>query len=202
MEWMAGDAATRRATWADLLAMPEDVRAEVIGGEIVTAPAPLPRHSKAQRSLGRFVGGPFDDDEGHGGPGGWWIFVEVDARLEAHEIVRPDLSGWLRARLPDPGDKRPIDVVPDWICEVSSPSTAVRDRTVKRDLYARHGVRHYWIVDPEARTLEAFELSEGRWLLLGAWGEDRAVRVPPFEAIELPVGRLFLPPPASADAPG
>jgi Uma2 family endonuclease len=190
---MGGDPAARRATYADLLALPEDVRAEILGGEIVTAPAPLPRHSKSQGSLRRFVGGPFDDDDGHGGPGGWWIFVEVDVRLEAHDVVRPDLSGWRRERLTDPGDRRPIDVVPDWICEVSSPSTAVRDRTTKRELYARHGVRHYWLVDPEARTLEAFELVDGRWVLLGAYDENAAVRVPPFQAVELPVGRLFLP---------
>lgn len=196
-----GDAAMRRASYADLLALPEDVRAEILGGEITTAPAPLPRHSKAQGSLRRFVGGPFDDDDGHGGPGGWWIFLEVDVQLEVHEVVRPDLSGWRRERLPNPGDRRPIDVAPDWICEVISPSTAVRDRTTKRELYARHGVRHYWLLDPEARTLEAFELVDGRWVLLGAYGESAAVSVPPFEAIELPVGRLFLPRKSDGDIP-
>ena len=61
---------------------------------------------------------------------------------------------------------RPIDVVPDWICEIVSPSTASLDRVKKRALYAQQGVKHYWIVDPEARTLEALELSEGRWLEL------------------------------------
>jgi Uma2 family endonuclease len=189
-----GDPAARQATYADLLALSEDVHAEILGGQIVTLPAPLPKHSKAQGALRRFVGGPFDDDDGYGGPGGWWIFVEVDVQLEAHEVVRPDLSGWRRQRLPDPGDRRPIDVAPDWICEVLSPTTTVRDRTTKRELYARHGVRHYWLVDPEARTLEVFELLDGRWLLFGAYEESTTtVRVPPFEAIELPIGRLFLP---------
>ena len=61
----------------------------------------LPKHSKAQRALGRFVGGPFDDDDGRGGPGGWWIFVEVDVALSVHDIVRPDLAGWRRERLAD-----------------------------------------------------------------------------------------------------
>jgi Uma2 family endonuclease len=190
-----GDAATRRATYADLLKLSEDVRAEILAGQIETMPAPLPRHSKAQGSLRRFVGGPFDDDDGHGGPGGWWIFVEVDVELETHEVVRPDLSGWRRERLPDPGNRRPIDVTPDWICEVISPSTAVRDRTTKRELYARHGVRHYWLLDPDTRTLEAFELLDGRWTVVGAYDDSAAVRVPPFEAVELPIGRLFLPRP-------
>jgi len=82
------------ATYEDLLELPEGARAEISRGEIVTLPAPRPRHSKAQRALGHFVGGPFDDEDGAGGPGGWWIFVEVEIRFELHEVVRPDLSGW------------------------------------------------------------------------------------------------------------
>lgn len=187
--------AKRRATWEDVLAFPEDVHVEVLGGELVTMPSPLPRHSKTQRALGSFVGRPFDDDDGRGGPGGWWILPEVDIRFETHEIVRPDLSGWRRARLPNPGDVRPIEVVPDWTCEIISPSTAARDRVTKRSLYARFGVGHYWLIDPESRTLEALRLGpDGMWLELGAWDDSATVRIEPFEAIELEIGRLFLPP--------
>src|SRR5689334_15896424 len=94
--------AARLATYADLLKLPDDVRAEIVAGQILTSPAPLPKHSKAQGALRRFVGGPFDDDDGHGGPGGWWIFVEVDVAFGAHDVVRPDLAGWRRERLSDP----------------------------------------------------------------------------------------------------
>lgn len=107
------DTASKLATYADLRALPDDVRAEIIAGEVHTSPSSLPRHSRVQRSLGRFIGGPYDDDDGRGGPGGWWIFVEVDVELSPHDIVRPDLCGWRRERLPDPGDIRPITVVPD-----------------------------------------------------------------------------------------
>ena len=180
------------ATYADLLALPQDSRAEVLAGDVVLSPATLPRHSKAQGSARRFLGGPFDDDDGHGGPGGWWIFVEVDIRLASHDIVRPDLVGFRRERLPQPGSIRPIDVVPDWICEIASPSTAAIDRVSKRALYASHGVPHYWIVDP-ARTVEALELSDGRWLEIGAYDETAEARIPPFTELILEVGRLFLP---------
>jgi Uma2 family endonuclease len=185
--------APKLATYADLLKLSDDVRAEILAGQIVTSPASLPKHSKVQRALGHFIGGPYDDDHGHGGPGGWWIFVEVDVQLGPHDIVRPDLSGWRRERLPDPSNVRPIHVVPDWICEVLSPSTASRDRLVKRQLYAESGVRHYWIIDVEARILEVFELEARRWALLGTYGDDTTARVPPFLEVELPVGRLFLP---------
>lgn len=185
--------APRLATYEDLLGLSEDVRAEILEGQIITAPSPLPKHAKTQGALRRFLGGPFDDDDGFGGPGGWWIFVEVDVQLERHQVVRPDVAGWRRSRLPQPDEIRPIDVTPDWVCEVLSPSTEARDRGVKRDLYARHGVAHYWIVDPDARILEAFELSAERWTLLGTYGDGASVRLAPFEDVELDVGRLFMP---------
>ncbi len=190
--------AVKRATYADLEALPEDARAELVDGEIAALPSPRPRHSKAQGALRRFVGGPFDDDHGFGGPGGWWIFAEVDVRLSTHDVVRPDLAGWRRPRLLHP-DVRPIDVAPDWCCEVLSPSHARHDLVTKRRLYARHRVPHYWIVDPEARTLTALALRDGEWVERGVFGDDETVRAPPFEAIELSVGRLFLPPDAAGE---
>jgi Uma2 family endonuclease len=133
--------ARRPATYADLLALPEDVKAEILDGEITVLPAPRPRHSKPQGALRRFIGGPFDDDDGFGGPGGWWSFIEVDIQLGS-DIVRPDLSGWQRARLPRP-DTRPISVVPDWVCEILSEKHEARDRVTKKRLYAEHGVSSY-----------------------------------------------------------
>jgi Uma2 family endonuclease len=179
------------ATYADLLELPEEIRAELVAGEIVAQPSPSPRHSKSQRALGHFIGGPFDDDDGFGGPGGWWIFVEVDVQL-GRDVVRPDLAGWKRERLPLP-DQRPIVLAPDWICEVLSESNEAHDRVTKRRIYAEHGVTHYWIVDPEARTLEAFSLLGGKWTDAGSFDETALARIPPFEAVEVPVGRLFLP---------
>ena len=160
-------------------------------GQLSTRPAARPRHSKPQGAIRRFIGGPFDDDDGFGGPGGWWIFVEVEVRLGG-DVVRPDLSGWRRERLVQP-DTRPIAVVPDWVCEVLSESNEAHDRVTKRRLYAEFGVSHYWIVDPEARTLEALILREGRWVDAGSFDDSALARVPPFDHVELPIGRLFLP---------
>jgi hypothetical protein len=92
--------ARRLATYTDLLALPEGTRAEVLDGVMTLPPAPLPRHARAQRALGRFLGGPFDDDDGRGGPGGSWILAEVDVRLSPHDIVRPDGSDRARSEAP------------------------------------------------------------------------------------------------------
>jgi Uma2 family endonuclease len=192
------DPAAHKATYADLLVLGEDVRAEILGGAIEVGPAPLPRHSRAQRVLARQIGGPFDDDHGVGGPGGWWIFIEVEVELSVHDVVRPDVCGWRRERLPDPWDDRPIRVAPDWVCEVLSPSNAANDRVKKRRLYAAHAVPYYWLVDPGTRTLEALHLRDGVWVELGSWGDGDVVRIAPFSEIELDVERLFPPHPDAA----
>jgi Uma2 family endonuclease len=190
-------AAKKLATYDDLLALPDGVKGEILRGALVVPPAPLPRHSSVQGKLRRFVGGPFDDDDGAGGPGGWWIFLEVDVQLSAHDVVRPDLAGWSRERLAEPWDTRPITVVPDWICEVVSPSNAGADRVTKRQIYAAAGVRHYWLADPTARTLETFRLdpSAQRWVDAGAFEASERARIAPFEAVELDLARVFPPAP-------
>ncbi|MEM7244811.1 MAG: Uma2 family endonuclease [Acidobacteriota bacterium] len=182
-----------QATYDDLLALPEGHPAEIIAGEVVTLPSGRPQHSRSQCWLSGKIGGPFDHDDGQGGPGGWWIFPELDVRFGPHEVVRPDLVGWRRERLPHPHDLRPIDVVPDWTCEILSPSNARHDRVTKREIYARNGVPHYWIVDPEAETLEVLELRDDTWSCLGCFGTSDRVRLPPFHEVELDLSGLFLP---------
>ncbi|MGH7436386.1 MAG: Uma2 family endonuclease [Polyangiaceae bacterium] len=186
------------AVYANLLALSEDERAEIADGRIVFLPPPLPEHGFLQVALGALVGGPFQLDHGRGGPGGWWILSEVDLQLSEHRVVRPDLAGWRRERLPGPWGNRPIRVVPDWICEVLSPSKPAHDRVWKRRIYAQHRVEHYWIADPAARTLEALRLDResGQWHETGAFDDDSVARIAPFEAVELAVGRLFPPVPA------
>jgi Uma2 family endonuclease len=185
-------AARKYATYDDLARLPEDIRAEVISGTLVSMPSPRPRHSNVQRTLGRYIGGPFHDDDGFGGPGGWWIFVDVDVALGAHDIVRPDIVGVRRERLTNP-DILPLPIVPDWICEVLSPSNESHDRVTKKNLYARYGVKFYWIIDPAIRILEAFELHNGLWTNTGSYDENDTPRIAPFEAVELPIARMFLP---------
>jgi Uma2 family endonuclease len=186
------DPVRKPAGWADLAALPEDVKAEVVAGELYTAPRPRPAHGRAQALLAGNLAGPFDLGSG-GGPGGWWIVVEPDVQLSEQDVVSPDLAGWRRSRVPDFPTERPVVAVPDWICEVASPSSVRRDRTVKADLYLRSGVPYYWLLDPEERTLEAFEAQEGRWVRLGAWSDGDRAAVAPFDAREMDVGSLFPP---------
>jgi Uma2 family endonuclease len=190
---MSSDPARRLATYDDVLAA-GDERVEVIGGQFETLPSARPRHGRVARAIAGAIGGPFDDDDGRGGPGGWWILTEVDVRLSPHDIVRPDVAGWRKERLTDL-DTLPIDVRPDWVCEVLSPGTRLRDTRDKRRLFASAGISHYWLLDPDDRTLLALVLEADRWIEQGLYAEGDLARIAPFEALELDVGRLFPPTP-------
>jgi Uma2 family endonuclease len=82
-------------------------------------------------------------------------------------------------------------VAPDWVCEVISPSTARLDRSKKLAIYAHEGVRHAWIVDPLAQTLEVLRLEDGRWVIIAAHAGDAVVRAEPFEELELELRALW-----------
>jgi Uma2 family endonuclease len=180
----------RRATYADYAAVPETQRAEIIDGELYVFPRPANRHVKLASRLGGKLSGPFD--LGEGGPGGWHILDEQEIHLLQEEPVVPDLAGWRRERLPEIPDEAYISLAPDWVCEILSPSTAKHDRERKMPLYARHGVRWAWIIDPFARTLEVLVLDErGRWKGPTVYKDTERVHVVPFEEIELNLAILW-----------
>jgi Uma2 family endonuclease len=89
-----------------------------------------------------------------------------------------------------------IDIAPDWVCEVQSPSTARLDRVKKLPMYAEIGVQHVWLIDPLSQTLEVLRLENHRWLIAGNYGGDDVVRSEPFEAVEINLAALWIDPPA------
>jgi Uma2 family endonuclease len=187
--------ARKRATYEDVLAAPPHVVAEVLFGVLYTHPRPGAPHAKAASVLGMDLGGPFD--RGRGGPGGWLLLDEPELHLD-EDIVVPDLAAWRRSRMPDVPIGAYFSLAPDWICEVLSVSTQAIDRTEKMSIYAREGVRHAWLVDPLARTLEVYRLESAGWLRVGIWREDALVRAEPFDAVELELGVLWTRVPADS----
>ena len=179
---------TPRATYQDVLDAPQHRVAEIIDGTLHTHPRPAMPHALASSRLGGELTGPFD--RGRGGPGGWWIIDEPELHL-GEEIVVPDLAGWRRERMPDYPDTAYVTLAPDWGCEVLSASTRRHDLHEKRPVYAREGVGYLWLVDPADRTLEAFELHEGQWLLIASAKDNDPVSIRPFDAITFSLADLW-----------
>ena len=158
-------AVLKSSLYEQLLALPDHVTGEILNGELYTQARPAGRHGVSAIALGADLAAPFGF--GRGGPGGWWIIPEPEVHfIRDMEVAVPDLTGWRRERMPSIPEGHRFEVVPDWVCEILSPSTAKKDRVVKLPLYARYGVAHVWLVDPAAQTLEAFELKENHWLLI------------------------------------
>jgi Uma2 family endonuclease len=178
----------RRATYEDLLRVPEHRVAEIIDGDLHVSPRPALRHALAASVLGNGLGPPFH--HGRGGPGGWWILDEPELHF-GEDVLVPDLAGWRRTRMPEFPDTPSLSLAPDWVCEVVSPSTERLDRAKKMPVYAREGVGHLWLVNPTARTLEVYRLAEGRWLLLATHEGSAQIRAEPFDAVELDLTPLW-----------
>ncbi|BBL74797.1 Uma2 family endonuclease [Methylomagnum ishizawai] len=179
--------AQRLNTVDDLLRFPEE-RVELINGEIVQRPMARSEHALVQAGISDEVSPLRRKD----GPGGWWIMTEisVSVRYASH-----DLAGWRKERVPN----RPtgiMDIIPDWVCEITSPGHERKDIFHNFLLLQRHGVAYYWVISPEDKTLIAYEWVEGRYRVVFAM-ECRSpedfikVRVSPFEGLEMDLDYIF-----------
>jgi Uma2 family endonuclease len=180
--------------YADLLALPGDARAEILGGDVVVQPSPSPAHQSTLGEIYAELRAPFQ--RGRGGPGGWWLIPDVDVEFGPHDICRPDISGWRKDRVPAFPDERPVRHRPDWLCEGLSPRTALQDQGTKRALYQRAGVLWYWLVDPLNRTLTVLRLTAEGYVVAQVEGDTGRVAVPPFDAVEIDLTAVFPPLPA------
>lgn len=185
-----GQAAHGKTVYEALEALPEGVTGEILHGQLHTQPRPSGPHALAAFNLGGELRDPYT--RGRGGPGGWWILIEPELHLiRDAEVLVPDLAGWRRERMPEiPSDQR-FGVVPDWICEILSPATRSKDREIKMPIYARYGVAYAWLVDPEARSLEAYELRDGQWSRLAGYAAPEMVETAPFEAAAFRLADLW-----------
>jgi Uma2 family endonuclease len=189
---MTSAAGVARATLEDFLAIPEDQRFhELVAGEIVQKATPSGEHGDAQSGIVGWLRLPFQRPPGRGGPGGWWIATEVEVRFDSGDLLRPDVLGWRRDRVPT----RPTGVLvatrPDWTCEVLSPSNASNDTVKKLRIYHQNRVPHYWIADPREGTLTVLRWSEAGYTTVLAAERGETVRAEPFDSIEIEVGTLF-----------
>ena len=171
-------------TYEDFCALPDDgLRYEIVDGMLFAEPSPRRAHQEAVGTLFAILHGYVRAHDL-----GKVYVAPFDVILDPRTTVVPDLVFVVRDRLGIVAE-RGVEGAPDLLVEVLSPGTARRDRVRKLNAYARLGVRHYWLVDPEAKTVEAFELVEDAYRLAAAVGGDDEFRpgVFPGLAISLPI---------------
>jgi Uma2 family endonuclease len=167
-----------RVSYSDLERAPEDGRRyEIYDGEVFVVPAPLPLHQLVTlnledhlRSWARLHCGLV-------------LVSPIDIVLTEYDVLQPDIVVFGPARRSLVKLDQVIRHVPDLAIEVLSPSTAATDRGRKMQLLARHGLPEYWLVDPVARTVEAYRLQDEAFVLDG--------RAPPDTRVESRVLRDF-----------
>ena len=172
-------------TYDDYLNTPDDKRYELLDGELVMPPAPGEFHQSvsiqlgaklflftSEHSLGRVYHAPFD------------------VVLSDMDVVQPDLIFVSNERA-DIITSANIQGAPDLVVEILSPTTAARDKTFKRSLYARHGITEYWMVNLTEKTITVLRLGEHGFEVIDTYGEGESLTSPTLQGFTLNLDEIF-----------
>ena len=174
-----------RLTYEDYAKTPDGERWELIDGELVMPPSPKEAHQRSQINLGSRMH-LFAEQHDLGRV----YFAPFDVVLSEYDTVQPDLIFVSKERLHIISEDN-VQGAPDLVVEIRSPSTARQDWTVKRDLYALHGVREYWLVDPEAATIAVLLLEDGKFRIDGVYGEVDTLTATALPGFSPALGEVF-----------
>jgi Uma2 family endonuclease len=175
-----------RLTVDEYMELPNDgKRYQILDGELDATPAPIPRHQKISQRLELLLVRILEE-KGHGTV----YHAPIDVILDKHNIVQPDIIFIRSERLEIIGEKN-IQGAPDLIVEVLSPSTRRTDILVKSRIYARFGVVHYWVVDPDIDRIEFFRLEGESYKLVETVSAPGVARPAEFAPLEIPLANVF-----------
>ena len=176
----------RPATYQDILDAPPHMVAEIAGGRLHLHPRPASRHARASFRMAGQLDGPFQ-----GGPAAPAAGTSPSSpsSTSAPTSSSPTSPAGAASACRSSPTPPPSTSPPTGSAEILSPGTRRFDLTEKRELYRRNAVAHLWLVDPDARTLEAFTLLAGAWTLAAAFQDGDDIRAAPFEALAFPLGR-------------
>lgn len=173
-----------RKTVADYMKLPDDVRVELIDGEFLVSPSPREPHQRIAMNLGYALRAYVQANRL-----GRVYAAPFDVHLPSGDVVQPDvlfvsnanrkiIQDWVRG-------------APDLVIEIISPEAPERDRIVKRDLYARNGVKEYWLVDDASKSVEVLKLEESGFAPHGYFELHDMLESPLLPGLHLPTRDVF-----------
>ena len=180
----------KKLTYQDYLLLPEEpgYRYEILEGRLVKEPSPNVGHQRASRQLQRILEDYFWEFD----PEGEIFDAPLDVTFLDTTVVQPDIfyvSGEQKKII----QEARIDGPPTLVVEIISPSSSRKDRLQKLRIYQGAQVRHYWLINPEEKTLECFALRNGIYALVAAGMDDNIVEHPDFEGLTVPLKNLWQP---------
>jgi Uma2 family endonuclease len=171
----------------DYMSIPEgdDRRFELIDGELILALSPVTQHQRISRNLVEILIG-FVRTQSLGE----LFYAPMDVVLSEYDVFQSDILFISRNRIHIIGENN-IQGAPDLVIEILSPSTESRDRGIKLEQYLRYGVREYWIIDPQDKTLEVLRASDTEFETVRVYPEGTTATSPILEGIQVEVEKLF-----------
>lgn len=178
----------KKLTYQDYLELPEETgyRYEVLDGVLVKDPSPTVLHQRASRRLQRILEDYFADTD----PAGEVFDAPLDVTLGNNTVVQPDIF-YVAGGQKELVQRARIDGSPTLVVEILSPSTSRKDRLSKLRVYQQAGVLHYWLVNPEEKTIECLALKEGLYAIVASGMDEAVVEPPSFPGLAIDLGTLW-----------
>jgi Uma2 family endonuclease len=174
-------------TYEDYVLLPNDRnRYEILEGELTVTPAPSTKHQSASANLFKLLSRHIDDRNL-----GKLFYAPIDLILDPTTILQPDLLFVFSAHQ-HIITERAIEGVPDLVVEILSPTTSRTDRVTKAQIYARHNVPVYWIVDPDEESIEIYLLEGDAFRPAVTLRGATSAIAPPFTELEIAARDVFL----------
>jgi len=175
-----------KLTYEDYVELPDDGRRyEILDGELEVSPAPAPLHQRVSQNLSVIL-------DGYVRPRklGRIYHPPIDVILASTTVVQPDLI-FVSTAQEAIVTKRAVEGPPELVVEILSPWSVRRDRVAKAAIYARFGIGHYWLLEPEARIFEVYEVERAEYRLVATHGASGIMRTPLFPDLDLDLSLLW-----------
>jgi len=175
----------KKYTYEDYVKTSDDKRYELIDGELLMTPSPFTRHQRISRKI-EFILEKFITENNLGEI----FYAPCDVYLDNENVVQPDILFISKDRMNIIGEKN-IQGAPDLTIEIVSENSAYRDMVLKKKLYARSGVKEYWIIIPEEKEIEVYILAENAYKLYATYGNESTLESPLLKDLRIGLKEIF-----------